>query len=50
MEVFGDPQRDYLIKNRTALKENVLYIYFPSNIKVDEKVNVPLRLVLENLQ
>jgi hypothetical protein len=42
VEVIGEKQREYLLKTKGPYLDNVLYIYFPSDVRVDETVNVPL--------
>ena len=40
VEVVGEPQKEAIVKGRYSFKENTMYVYFPSDIPVDERVNV----------
>jgi hypothetical protein len=45
VETFSEINKDVLIKNKGLIRENVYYIYFPSNIRVDEKIYVTQMII-----
>lgn len=42
-------EKEYILRNKMQWRENTMYVYFPANVRVNDTVNVILRVCVENV-